>query len=56
MIPYNGKWIDCFQVSIIENDSERPGVKGKILLETPDIDYIFSKEQWSEFKEKVNKI
>ena len=53
---YNGKWIDSFNVSVIEDDVERPEVKGKILLETPDVMYIFDKDQWSEFKSKVNKV
>ena len=52
---YNGKWMDSFNASII-TDKDRPHLKGKIILETPSIDYIFSKEQWSEFKEKVNSI
>lgn len=56
MRKYNGKWIDCFQASIVEKNNERPEVNGKILLETPHVDYYFSKEQWIEFKEKVNSI
>lgn len=55
MRKYNGKWIDCFQVSIFDG-KDRPSCKNKILLETPDIDYLFSREQWEEFKEKVNSI
>ena len=56
MIKYNGRWIDCFKVSIVETAEDRPHVKGKILLETPHIDYFFSKEQWLEFKKKVNEV
>ena len=52
---YNGHWIDSFNVRIHTGEG-RPGAKGKIILETPDIDYLFDKEQWKEFKEKVNKI
>jgi len=55
MRPYNGNWMDSFQVSIADG-KDRPNVKGKILLETPDVDYYFSKEQWLEFKEKINKV
>ena len=55
MRKYNGKWMDCFQVSIAD-EKDRPQVKGKILLETPHIDYYFTREQWMEFKEKINKI
>lgn len=55
MRSYTGKWIDSFQVSICE-DTKRPGVKGKILLETPHCDYFFTKEQFDEFKEKINKL
>lgn len=55
MRKYNGKWIDSFQASIVK-DTDRPQVKGKILFETPAEDYFFTKEQWSEFKEKINKI
>ncbi len=50
---YNGRWIDSFKVSIAD-EKDRPQVKGKILLETPAEDYFFTKEQWKEFKEKVN--
>lgn len=50
---YNGKWLDDFNVRIIE-EKEFPSLYGKIALETPCIDYVFSKEQWKEFKEKVN--
>lgn len=52
---YNGCWMDLFKVSIYTNN-DRPGAKGKILLETPDIDYLFDKEQWKEFKKKVNEV
>ena len=55
MRPYNGRWLDSFNVSVVE-ESERPGVKGKILLETPSEDYFFTKEQWEEFKVKVNEV
>ena len=53
---YNGKWIDCFSAEIVEDNKDRPGVKGKILLKTPDIDYFFDKEQWEEFKKKINEV
>ena len=52
---YNGKWIDLFDARVY-NSKDRPGCKGKILLETPDIDYLFTPEQWKQFKEKVNRI
>ena len=55
MRPYNGKWIDSFNVSVYDG-SDRPQSKGKVLLETPDIDYFFDKEQWEEFKRKVNEV
>ena len=55
MKPYNGKWIDCFNVSVYDG-SEIPNCKGKILLETPNIDYFFTKEQFEELKEKINKL
>ena len=46
MKKYTGKWIDSFNAI--------PNEKG-ILLETPSIDYQFSKQQWEEFKTKINK-
>ena len=52
---YNGKWIDSFDAEII-NEPKLRNIHGKIVLKTPTIDYIFSKDQWREFKEKVNKI
>lgn len=52
---YNGKWIDSFNVEII-NEPKLKNVHGKIVLETPTIDYVFSREQWEEFKEKVNQV
>lgn len=52
---YSGKWLDDFNVRIIE-EKEFPSLYGKIALETPCIDYVFSKEQWKEFKEKVNSV
>lgn len=52
---YNGHWIDSFRVKI-HNDNARPQCDGKIVLETPSIDYIFTKDQWKEFKEKVNSV
>ena len=55
MKPYNGKWIDTFEVSVCE-DTKRPSVKGKILLETPHCDYFLTKEQFNELKEKINKL
>ena len=55
MKKYDGKWLDLFNVSKYA-DNERPGCKGKILLETPHIDYFCTPEQWREFKEKVNQI
>lgn len=53
MIKYNGKWIDCFKVSIYEDD-DRPGAKNKILFETPHCDYLLTKEQWNELLTKLN--
>lgn len=55
MIKYEGKWIDCFNVRIY-NDNDHPGAKGKILLETPHCDYLMDKEQWREFKKKINEV
>ncbi len=52
---YNGCWIDSFGAEVID-EPKLHNINGKIRLITPDIDYIFSKEQWEEFKEKVNKI
>ena len=52
---YNGKWLDSFEVRIA-TDEDRPGAKGKVLLKTPHVDYLFNPEQWSEFKEKVNEV
>ncbi|WP_405296405.1 hypothetical protein [Methanobrevibacter sp.] len=52
---YNGKWIDSFSVSVYDG-KEIPRAKGKIVLETPYIDYLFDKEQWVEFKKKVNEV
>ena len=52
---YNGKWLDSFNATVY-NGNERPNCKGKILLETPHVDYFFTREQWNEFKEKINKI
>ena len=55
MTHYNGKWLDSFKVSICDG-KDRPKNKGKIILETPVMEYLFTKEQWEEFKEKVNEI
>lgn len=55
MKKYNGRWMDLFNISKIEGN-DRPGAKGKILLETPDIDYIMDKEQFKELKRKVNEV
>lgn len=55
MKEYNGKWLDSFQVSIADG-KDRPNVKGKVCLETPHVDYFFTKEQWEEFKVKVNEV
>lgn len=55
MGPYNGKWVDSFHASVSDG-ADRPSVKGKILLETPDCDYFFTREQWEEFKEKMNEV
>lgn len=52
MRPYNGKWIDSFNVKVYDG-KDYPQCKGKILLETPNIDYFFTREQWMEFKKKV---
>lgn len=52
---YNGKWIDSFDAEIIDDPKMKKN-HGKITLITPCIDYVFSREQWEEFKEKVNKI
>ena len=55
MRSYNGRWIDSFNVSVYDG-KDRPQCKGKILLETPDVDYFFDKVQWMEFKRKVNEV
>ena len=52
---YNGKWIDSFNVSVYD-DNEKPTCKGKILFQTPCIDYFLTKEQFDELKEKLNKL
>lgn len=52
---YNGHWMDSFSVEIF-NGEDRPQSKGKILLRTPHVDYFFSKDQWIEFKQKVNSV
>ena len=52
---YNGHWIDSFGAEVI-NEPKMKNIHGKIVLKTPDMDYIFSREQWVEFKEKINKV
>jgi hypothetical protein len=55
MILYNGKWLDSFNVKVIE-ENKLKRKPARVMLETPCIDYCFTKEQWLEFKEKVNKV
>ena len=55
MKKYNGCWMDLFKIGKYEGN-DRPGAKGKILLETPDIDYLMDKEQFKEFKKMVNEV
>lgn len=55
MMSYNGRWIDSFDAEII-NEPKLRNINGKIVLKTPTMDYIFTREQWEEFKEKVNKV
>ena len=52
---YNGNWLDSFQVRI-HDGKDRPKAKGKIVLETPVIEFLFTPEQWEEFKVKVNEV
>lgn len=47
-------WLDEFNVSVY--DGKKPNLKGKIVLTTPMIEYFFTKEQWRQFKEKVNSV
>ncbi len=55
MTNYDGKWIDSFEVVVIhENKHKR--IPSRVMLRTPCIDYCFNKEQWMEFKEKVNSV
>jgi hypothetical protein len=59
MKKYQGKWVDLFNVKIHDGTLggvDRSSAKGKIILETPDYDYLFTREQWEEFKVKVNEV
>lgn len=55
MKKYNGDWIECFNI-VEYNDKKRPNQRGKILFETPCIDYLLSKEQFEKLKEKINNV
>ena len=52
---YNGKWLDLFDVYIVR-DKEYPNLYGKVCLSTPDFEYTMDKNQFNEFKRKVNSI
>lgn len=52
---YHGRWLDLFDVYIIR-DKEFPKLYGKFCVSTPDMDYIMTKEQFNEFKRKVNHV
>lgn len=54
MKKYEGRWIDNFIPEIYQGNEKHR--KGKIILQTPCIDYYFTREQWREFKEKVNRL
>ena len=55
LMGYNGKWLDSFNVKIHDGEGWK-NAKGRIILETPDMEYLFTREQWEEFKEKVNEV
>ena len=50
MKKYKGDWRDLFKISFNENS------KYSVILETPDMDYGMTKEQFREFKKKVNMV
>lgn len=52
---YNGKWVDSFCAEVVSDPKFR-NLYGKVVLKTPCIDYFFTKEQWNEFKEKINEV
>ncbi|MGN0176658.1 MAG: hypothetical protein ACI389_02350 [Methanobrevibacter sp.] len=51
---YNGRWLDLFNVTVYDGDWKQ--FKNKIELITPCMRYYFTREQWKEFKEKVNSL
>lgn len=51
---YNGKWLDSFSVQKYDGDEKQ--FRNKIVLKTPCISFYFTREQWVEFKEKVNQL
>lgn len=51
---YNGKWLDSFSVRKYDGDEKQ--FRNKIVLKTPCISFYFTREQWVEFKEKVNQL
>ena len=50
MKKYNGCWMDLFKISF------NPNSKYSVILETPDVDYGMTKEQFREFRKKVNMV
>ena len=50
MKKYNGCWMDLFKISF------NPNSKYPVILETPDIDYGMTKDQFREFRKKVNEV
>ncbi len=51
MKQYEGCWMDLFKISFNPNSKKYP-----VVLETPDMDYGMSKEQFHEFRKKVNEV
>ena len=51
---YEGRWIDLFQVKLIQNCPTERKLNGRVLLRTPSIDYFMSKEDFQVLKEKIN--
>lgn len=45
-------WFNQFNVK--QYEGKKPNLMNKIILETPVIDYYFTREQWKKFKGMVN--
>lgn len=45
-------WFNQFNVK--QYEGKKPNLRNKIILETPVIDYYFTREQWKKFKGMVN--